>query len=192
MLAPRCRRAAGDSSAGLPVAAATHPLAPSTHRLIEVLRRPVEFTPYTFGAARAVRPRAQPGPLRWPHGGVGQRSGRIILGHTQSRVLRQIPLADQAAAKPRSRRLDRTSLADADAPRPSVSSARSTSKTDSLRPHKPPDPVSTKRGQAQYPLCVNKLGFGGLPEHARCDVAFATFGAAGCRRSFGVMGGEGE
>ena len=48
MLAPRCRRAAGDSSAGLPVAAATHALAaPSTHRLIEVLRRPLEFTPYT-------------------------------------------------------------------------------------------------------------------------------------------------
>jgi hypothetical protein len=28
------------------------------------------------------------------------------------------------------------------------------------------------------PMCVNKLGIGGLPEHARCDVAFAKFGAA--------------
>jgi hypothetical protein len=47
-----------------------------------------------LGAARAVRARAQPGPLRWPHGGVlGQRSGRIILGHTKNRVLRQISMA---------------------------------------------------------------------------------------------------
>ena len=135
----------GDSIAGLPVAAAAHLLAaPSTHLLIEACDDHLNH-PVHLGAARAVRPRAQPGPLRWPHGGVGQRSGRIILGHTQSRVLRQIPMADQTAAKPRSRRLDRTSLADADATRPSVSSARSTSKTDSLRPHKPPDPVSTNR-----------------------------------------------
>ena len=112
----RCsRRAAG----GRPATAAqafpsllppTLLAAPSTHRLIEVLRRPLEFTPYTSAQLARFRPRAQPGPLRWPHRGVGQRSGRIILGHTQSRVLRQIPLADQAAAKPCSRRLDRTSL----------------------------------------------------------------------------------
>ena len=36
-----------------------------------------------------------------------------------------------------------------DATRPSVWSARSSTKTDSIRRHKPPDPVSAKRGQAQ-------------------------------------------
>ena len=53
----------------------------------------------------------------------------------------------KAAAKP-AVGLDRTS--DNRRRRHSAGSARSTSKTDSLRWHKPPDPVSTKRGQAQW------------------------------------------
>ena len=37
-------------------------------------------------------------------------AGRIILGHTKSRVLRPIPLADQGGRQARRRRLDRTGL----------------------------------------------------------------------------------
>ena len=38
---------------------------------------------------------APPGAFGGPHRGVlGQRCGRIILGHTESRVLRPIPMAD--------------------------------------------------------------------------------------------------
>jgi len=40
------------------------------------------------------------------------------------------------------------STTDADATRPSVRSARSTSKTDSLRRHKPPEPASARENQA--------------------------------------------
>jgi hypothetical protein len=41
-------------------------------------------------------PRAQPGPIRWPHSGVlVQRPCGIIPGHVESRVLREIPMAYQ-------------------------------------------------------------------------------------------------
>ena len=64
-----------------------------------------------LGAARAVRPRAQPGPLSWPYRGVlGQRSAGIILGDTESRVLRPLPVAHQGRRQARRRRLDRTRL----------------------------------------------------------------------------------
>ena len=63
--------------------------------------------PVHLGAARAVRPQPQPGPLSRPHSGMlGQRSARIILGHTQNRVLRQTPMADQVEGQARRRRLD--------------------------------------------------------------------------------------
>ena len=59
---------------------------------------PSPVRPEHVRAAGAVRPGAQPGPLSWPHGGVlGQRSGRIILGENETRVLRQVLAVDQGS-----------------------------------------------------------------------------------------------
>src|SRR6201998_4235069 len=70
-----------------------------------------------LGAARAVRPRAQPGPLGWPYRGVlGQRSAGIILGNTESRVLRPLRVANQGRRQSRGRRLDRARLQPTQAP----------------------------------------------------------------------------
>src|SRR6201998_3361737 len=70
-----------------------------------------------LGAARAVRPRAQPSPLGWPYRGVlGQRSAGIILGNTESRVLRPLRMANQGRRQSRGRRLDRARLQPTQAP----------------------------------------------------------------------------
>jgi len=194
MRAPRCRRA-GPATASHACPSLLPPTllaAPSTHLLIEALRRPLE-SPSTPRRSS----RGSPASTTWSALLAARRCGTTLRPnhsgpHSKSSSTTDTYGRPDSRQAPQSATGSNESTTDADATRPSVSSARSTSKTDWLRPHKPPDPVSTKRGQAQCPLCVNKLGFGGLPEHARCDVAFATFGAAGCRRSFGVMGGEGE
>ena len=70
-----------------------------------------------LGAARAVRPRAQPGPLGWPYRGVlGQLSAGIFLGDTESRVLRPLRVANQGRRQSRGRRLDRARLQPTQAP----------------------------------------------------------------------------
>jgi transposase InsO family protein len=77
-------------------------------------------------------------------------SGRIILGHNE------IGFYDRYLWRPPARRLSALSAIDrgesttgAGATRPSTSSARSNTSTDSFRGYKPPRPVSAKRGQGQ-------------------------------------------
>jgi hypothetical protein len=72
------------------------------HVVLQVHERaPGVRLPVHLGAAGAVRLRAQRVPLSWPHGGVlGERTARIILGDTESRVLRSRSSSAASATAP--------------------------------------------------------------------------------------------